>query len=74
MDYDVYLPSIDMNLQRGYVWTLLQKQALIISMLKGIKMPHMVFVQKENYILEVIDGKQRLSTMVDFCKNEFQIQ
>lgn len=36
VDYDVYLPTKRMNLQRPLVWTLEQKQELIISVLKGI--------------------------------------
>jgi len=36
LDFDVYLPSIGKNLQRPFVWTLEQKQALILSVLKGM--------------------------------------
>jgi len=82
IDFDVFLPSKNMNLQRGFVWTLLQKQELIISILKGVKIPPLSVIQykengsitKESVILKIIDGKQRLSTLISYYKNEFSIE
>ena len=34
-DFDVYLPTMKMNLQRPLVWTDEQKQAFIIAVLQG---------------------------------------
>lgn len=79
IDFDVYLPTKGKNLQRDFCWTLLQKQQLIVSVLKGIELPSIsVIVYKEETGLskityKIIDGKQRLSTLISFYKNEFPI-
>ncbi len=80
IDWDVYLPSKKMNLQRPFVWSIDQKRELIWSMLIGRHIPHMALinaVDKENEnkdIYLVIDGKQRLSTMIDFVDGKFTIE
>lgn len=89
IDFDVFLPTIfnkktgklGINLQRDFCWTLQQKQELIISILKGIKLPPFAVIsfiddndrsnQKHTY--KIIDGKQRLSTIISFINNEFSI-
>ena len=83
IDFDVYLPTIGKNLQRPFVWTLLQKQELIMSMLKGLNIPVLSLIQytevenghdrRRDRVYQVIDGKQRLSTMISFVKGEFPI-
>lgn len=85
VDFDVYLPTKNLNLQRGSVWSLEQKQALIQSVFKqrlgsynGIKIiPSLSAVQKEinkdEKIFEIIDGKQRLTTLYSFLDGEFPI-
>lgn len=80
-DFDVYLPSKGLNLQRELCWTLEQKQALIISMLRNIHFVPFVIVQikdrnnqiAEKYVWQVIDGKQRLTTCFSFLDGEFPI-
>ena len=39
IDFDVFLPTKGINLQRGFVWILQQKQDLIQSILIGRKIP-----------------------------------
>lgn len=73
LDFDVYLPSKNKNLQRPFVWTLFQKQQLILSILKGIRIPTVTLIHYEHKIFKVIDGKQRLSTWISFMKNEFPV-
>lgn len=84
VDYDVYLPTKDMNLQRPLVWTLEQKQELIISVLKGIDLASISVIiyrddmsdkgkTKKIQTTKVIDGKQRISTLVSFIRNEFPL-
>lgn len=77
IDFDVFLPSINKNLQRPLVWTLEQKQALILSIFKETYIPPVCVIQhkdnSDNRKLEIIDGKQRLSTMIAFYNNEFPI-
>jgi hypothetical protein len=78
IDFDVYLPSIGKNLQRGYVWDLLQKQQFILSILKEQKISPICVVKtvddKGERLIRIIDGKQRISTMLSFVKNEFPIE
>lgn len=76
-DFDVWLPSKQMNLQRPLVWTPIQKEQLILSMLKGLHIPKFVMVEhratEKTAIYQIIDGKQRLTTMFAFVRNEFPI-
>jgi hypothetical protein len=73
IDFDVYLPTKKMNLQRPFVWNSLQKQELVLSLLKGIEIPPMALISYDHKIYRVIDGKQRLSTWISFAKNEFPL-
>lgn len=81
IDFDVYLPSKDVNLQRGLVWTDLQKKELIFSVFKqkfgsstGTRLiaPFHAVKLSDNE-LQIIDGKQRLTTLISFLNNEFSI-
>lgn len=76
IDWDVHLSSLDYNLQRDYVWNLLQKEELIWSILLDRPIPNIsvVSVYKNTGILyQIIDGKQRLSTVIDFIQEGFPI-
>lgn len=78
IDYDVYLPTKGINLQRDFVWTIEQKRELIFSMLIGRHIPHFAVISTIDVnggddILQIIDGKQRLSTMIGFYQNKFTI-
>jgi hypothetical protein len=81
LDYDVFLQSKNKNLQRPFCWTLFQKQELIISVLKGIQLqPIQIIIYSDdlcgsqrNSVYKIIDGKQRLSTIISFYNNEFPL-
>lgn len=79
IDFDVWLPTYGRNLQRDLCWTPLQKSNLIISIFKGVKIPPLTIVQvrdrKAEYPLvwQIIDGKQRFTTVIGFLRNEFPI-
>lgn len=62
LDFDILLPTKNKNLQRPLVWTLFQKQQLIISILKGIRIPSITVLVREHKHYQVVDGKQRLTT------------
>jgi len=74
IDFDVYLPSKDKNLQRGLVWNLEQKRELIWSVIIGRNIPDLSFINRYDDTIEVIDGKQRLNTLLDFYNNKFTIE
>ena len=78
LDFDVYLESKGVNLQRGNVWNLSQKQELILSILLERYIPYICIVSAINEngkedILKIIDGKQRLTAMIEFYNNIFPI-
>jgi Protein of unknown function DUF262 len=74
IDFDVYLPTKGKNLQRPFVWTLFQKRELILSKLKGVKLAPISVINFDHKIYKIIDGKQRLSTLISFVQNEFSIE
>lgn len=78
VDFDVYLPTYEKNLQRPLVWTLLQKQQLILSILKGAYIPNVSAVEVvnsdgETLEFQIIDGKQRMSTVFAFLDGKFPL-
>jgi len=82
IDWDVYLPTIDCNLQRDFVWTKEQKQELIHSVLLHRHIPNCSVIAKMNPrfddgemddVFEIIDGKQRLSAIRDYLEDKFTI-
>lgn len=73
-DFNVFLPSLGKNLQRPLVWTDLQKEQFILSYLKGIYIPpYAVVMNRAAKVIEVIDGKQRLTTLIAFVQGEFGV-
>jgi uncharacterized protein with ParB-like and HNH nuclease domain len=80
IDFDVFLPSIGKNLQRGFVWHIMQKRELIWSILMNRNIPRMAMINVitpetgTDGVYQVIDGKQRLSTMIDFYNNKFHLE
>lgn len=80
IDFDVFLPSVGMNLQRDFVWDIDQKRELIWSILMNRNIPRMAMMNilikdsdKLDDVYQIIDGKQRLSTMIDFYHNRFTL-
>ena len=77
IDMDVYLPSKDMNLQRDFVWDIHQKQQLIMSVFLERYIPYICvasLIDGDNDKLQIIDGKQRLSTFISFLNDEFNVK
>lgn len=63
--------------QRGLVWSKEQKELFIKALLKGIVRltPTYVFngFSSDTKLYEVLDGKQRLTTLLEFVRNEFTV-
>ncbi len=68
---------LDPNYQRNAIWKLDKKVAFIESLYMGILIPplYVVEIPGENILdgasYEVVDGKQRLTTILDFISNGF---
>jgi len=60
--------------QRGYVWTLADKQSLVRSIFNRVDIGKFVFVEYPhgNHRLEVVDGKQRLAAIREFVEGRFE--
>lgn len=74
-----YYFGVDFNpdYQRGYVWTQEDKELLLDSIFKNIDIGKFVFIRlsdaewmKRNFGYEILDGKQRLSTLIEFYENK----
>lgn len=79
LDFEVILPS-GKKLQRGLVWTQFQKEQLILSKLKELYIPPITVLAfdtgaslKDVTRWKIIDGKQRLTTLLSFYNNEFPV-
>lgn len=78
-DFDVYLQTFGINLQRPYVWEGCQQRDFILSLLwekpieKVIAIIHNDDVKRSESTVHIIDGKQRLLTIQKFLHNEFPI-
>ncbi|MBB6476467.1 DUF262 domain-containing protein [Sphaerisporangium rubeum] len=62
---------INRRYQRKLVWTLEEKQKLIESLLKKYPIPAILLAEREHGTYEVIDGLQRLHTIVSFIETAF---
>lgn len=62
--------------QRDYVWTLADKQRLVGSLFDRNDIGKFVFLEHPHpeYRLEIVDGKQRLGAIRDFCEGRFEYQ
>lgn len=76
IDFDIRLKSCGINLQRDYVWTDYQKQEMIESIIIGRNYGRITALrdtENGDDVLRVIDGKQRLSTVIAYVNNKFAI-
>jgi len=68
--------EFNVDYQRDYVWTIDDKIALIDSVFNNIDIGKFVLVQcdlsVDGKLYEIIDGKQRLSTLTDFYCDQFK--
>ncbi|MFE7336131.1 GmrSD restriction endonuclease domain-containing protein [Streptomyces griseus] len=62
---------VNRRYQRKLVWTLEEKQKLIESVLKRYPIPAVLLADREGGGYEVIDGLQRLHTLLSFAETAF---
>lgn len=69
-DY-IYRIDLDADYQREKVWSRKDQELLLDSILKNIDIPKMYLARVKNngnFEYECIDGKQRMATLLNFCK------
>lgn len=67
---EIFVPSY----QRDFIWKADQKSKFIESLFLGVPiMPIFVSISGDDAELEVIDGSQRIRTIVDYCNNRLKI-
>lgn len=60
--------------QRNYVWKQAEKSRFIESVFLGVPiMPFLVSMSGEEAELEIIDGSQRIRTLVEYCNDGFKL-
>lgn len=62
---------VNRRYQRKLVWTLLEKQRLIESLMKKYPIPAVLIAEREDGSYEIIDGLQRLHAIVSFIEGSF---
>jgi hypothetical protein len=68
--------NLQPHYQREYVWALRPElpSRLIESLLLHIPIPPLYFVRLDTGRIEVVDGQQRLTTLIQFVTNQFRLQ
>lgn len=59
--------------QRYNVWTTRQKCELVESILMGIPIPVIYFFEAKDGTKQVVDGRQRISAILDFLNNKIKL-
>lgn len=68
-DVTLYIPEY----QREFVWKKDRKSKFIESVLLGVPLTPFLVSEDENGRLEIIDGSQRIRTLISFYNNEFSL-
>ncbi|GAA3809006.1 DUF262 domain-containing protein [Amycolatopsis tucumanensis] len=62
---------VNRRYQRKLVWTQVEKQKLVESVLQKYPVPAILLAERDTGDYEVIDGLQRLHTLVSFIETSF---
>lgn len=65
---------IDPEFQRNFVWKLSQERELIESVLMGIPLPVVYMFEEKDGKKQVVDGRQRITSITRFLNNKFSIE
>lgn len=60
---------VPLEYQRKFIWDDKNKCNFIESILMGLPIPFMFFSDTEDGRIEIVDGAQRVQTLVQFCEN-----
>ena len=66
---DFFIPDY----QRKYVWKPKNKSLFIESVILGLPIPFMFFAGCDDGRLEIIDGAQRIQTLIEFSSNKLKL-
>ncbi|HGF5057903.1 TPA: DUF262 domain-containing protein [Vibrio parahaemolyticus] len=66
---DIYVPEY----QREFVWSEVGQSALIESIVLGLPIPVIFLAENSDGRLEIVDGSQRIRTIVSFISNELSL-
>ena len=66
---DFFIPAY----QRKFIWTEKNKSLFIESVILGLPIPFMFFADTEDGRLEIIDGAQRIQTLVNFVNGQIRL-
>jgi len=72
-DYEEEMLVLAPAFQREFVWKLKQKSELIESILMGIPLPMIYFFEGEGGVIQVVDGKQRLTSLFEFIDDKYPL-
>jgi hypothetical protein len=61
------------DFQRGIVWSKAKQQKLVDTMLRGWAVPAIHLLVHDDDKLSVLDGQQRLTAMIAFMDNDFEV-
>lgn len=65
--------KFDNAVQRGYEWDKKRASLLVHSALVGFPIPAFYAVKGEDGKYDMLDGKQRMTSLFKFCNNEFEL-
>lgn len=65
--------TFDNPMQRGLVWSPEKKSRLIHSILEDYPIPP-IYTEKSNNLYDVLDGKQRCTTITSYINNKFALK
>lgn len=65
---------LDPEFQRNSVWKTTQKTELVESILMGIPIPVIYLFESKDGKKQVVDGRQRISAIIDFLENRFRLK
>ncbi len=72
-DYEDKMLILAPDFQRESVWSIKQKSELVESILMGIPLPMVYFFEGDNGVIQVVDGKQRLTALFEFLDNKYPL-
>lgn len=70
-DGEFYIP---LDYQRKFIWSDKDKCNFIESVLMGLPIPLMFFADTTDGRIEIVDGAQRIQTLVQFSQNDLTLQ